>query len=246
MNKEGDKAKIFSSKSRKIIKYNEDKPYWENTHPTENGVKQAQESDTEDDECVKSKPKGYSLLKKIYGGGSHSQLISPKLQSDLGKRYKKVSDNYSDVVRHLEEHQQEGIGDIKDVKQSKYLRREMKRINALHLTPANQVAGDDALYKYSNPKQVQKKAFQLYGNDAIVYKSDKKEKKYQIQDENTGKFVYFGQMLDTKNKKQGYEDFTKHHDEVRRNSYLKRASNIKGDWKTNVYSPNFLAISLLW
>jgi hypothetical protein len=237
MNKEVE-IKVFSSKSRKIIKQNENKPYWENTHPTENGVKQSQESDTED-EGVKSKPKGYSLLKKIYGGcGNCSQLISPKLQSDLGKRYKKVSDNYSDVVKHLEEHQSEGVGDIKDVKQSKYLRREIKRINALHLTPANQVAGDDTLYKYSNPKEVQKKAFQLYGNDAVVYKSDKKEKKYMILDENTGKFVYFGQV--------GYEDFTHHHSEDRRNSYLRRASNIKGDWKTNVYSPNFLAISLLW
>ena len=215
------------------------KPYWDNTHPTENAVNQQEEKEEEDEKGVN----GYSLLKKVYGGSSnakHSQLIPPKVQKELNKRYTKVADNYSDVVRHLEEHQSEGVGDIQDKKQSKYLRREIKRINALHLTPANQVAGNDPLYQYSNPKEVQRKAFQLYGNTAIVYKSDKKEKKYMIQDENTGKFVYFGQMNPP------MFDFTKHKDLQRRQNYIKRATNIKGDWKKNIYSPNFLALTLLW
>jgi hypothetical protein len=43
-----------------------------------------------------------------------------------------------------------------------------------------------------------------------------------------------------------YEDFTKHKDENRRRNYLKRASNIKGNWKDNPYSKNNLAIHLLW
>ena len=239
MNQLANEDKIFSSKSRKLKKQIANKPYWENTHPTESGVKQQEESDEESEgEKDGKKPNGYSLLRKVYGAGKHSQLISPSVQKELSKRYTKVADNYSDVVRHLEEHQSEGVGDPQDKKQSKYLRREIKRVNALHLTPANQVAGDDPLYQYSNPRAVQKKAFQLYGKDAIVYKSDKKEKKYMIQDENTGKFVYFGQM--------GYEDFTKHQDKQRRQNYLNRASNIKGDWKKNIYSPNFLAITLLW
>jgi len=44
----------------------------------------------------------------------------------------------------------------------------------------------------------------------------------------------------------GYEDYTKHKDETRRLNYLLRASNIKGNWINNPYSPNFLSINLLW
>ena len=238
MNQLANEDKIFSSKSRKLKKEIAYKPYWDNTHPTANSVKQQEESDDESEGEKGKKPNGYALLNRVYGGGKHSQLISPKVQKELNKRYTKVADNYNDVVRNLEEHQREGVGDPKDKKQSVYLRREIKRVNALHLTPANQVASGDPLYQYSNPRAVQKKAFQLYGKDAVVYKSDKKEKKYMIQDENTGKFVYFGQM--------GYEDFTKHQDANRRQNYINRATNIKGDWKKNIYSPNFLAIVLLW
>lgn len=218
--------KIFSSKSRKLKKQIAYKPYWDNTHPTESGVKQQEDSEEESEGEDGKKTGGYALLKKIYGSGKSSNILT------------KVADNYSDIVRHLEEHQSEGVGDPKDVKQSKYLRKEIKRVNELHLTPANKVAKTDPLYQYSNPKAVQKKATKLYGKNAIVYKSDRKEKKYMIQDENTGKFVYFGQM--------GFDDFTKHQDEQRRQNYLNRATNIKGDWKSNIYSPNFLAITLLW
>ena len=34
--------------------------------------------------------------------------------------------------------------------------------------------------------------------------------------------------------------------EMKRNAYLSRATKIKGDWKDNKYSPNNLAINLLW
>lgn len=44
----------------------------------------------------------------------------------------------------------------------------------------------------------------------------------------------------------GYEDFTKHKNEERRQNYLNRANAIKGDWKKNPYSPNNLAINILW
>ena len=44
----------------------------------------------------------------------------------------------------------------------------------------------------------------------------------------------------------GYEDFTKHKDEERRKDYRRRAENIKGNWKNNKYSPNNLAINILW
>ena len=62
--------------------------------------------------------------------------------------------------------------------------------------------------------------------------------KYQIQDKKTGKMVHFG---DAK-----MEDFTKHRSEQRRNSYLSRSLGIKGKWRENPYSPNTLAILLLW
>ena len=41
-------------------------------------------------------------------------------------------------------------------------------------------------------------------------------------------------------------DFTKHHDEQRRQNYLKRSAGIRGNWKENKYSPNNLSRSLLW
>ena len=59
-----------------------------------------------------------------------------------------------------------------------------------------------------------------------------------IQDKNTGKMVHFGQL--------GYEDFTKHKDKERRQRYLKRATNMRGNWKDNPYSPNNLSINILW
>jgi hypothetical protein len=37
-----------------------------------------------------------------------------------------------------------------------------------------------------------------------------------------------------------YSDFTRHNDPFRRKLYLARASNIKGTWRDNPYSPNHL------
>jgi hypothetical protein len=63
-------------------------------------------------------------------------------------------------------------------------------------------------------------------------------KKFMIMNDDK-KWIHFGQL--------GYEDFTKHLDEQRRELYLKRATKIKkGQWKTNIYSPNMLSIVLLW
>jgi len=221
MNQLAKEDNIFSAKSKKLKKDIANKPYWDNTHPIQSAIQQQEEEDEEDEE---KRPKGYDLLKKVYGGGKHTELLNPSLKKKLAK--------------HLEEHQSEGVGDPQDVSQSKYLRKEIKRINDLHLTPANQISRHDPIYQFSNPRAVQKKAFQLYGKNAVVYKSEKKNKKYQILNENTGGFTHFGQIP--------YEDFTKHLDPQRRDNYLKRSLNIKGDWKKDIYSPNFLAITLLW
>lgn len=91
---------------------------------------------------------------------------------------------------------------------------------------------------YSNPKIVQSKAKKYLGKDTLIQLSNKKDKKYMVYDPNTEKMIHFGQN--------GYEDFTKHKDENRRQRYLNRATKIKGNWKDNKYSPNNLSIHLLW
>ena len=55
---------------------------------------------------------------------------------------------------------------------------------------------------------------------------------------NTNKSISFGHI--------DYEDYTKHRDEKRRMNYLLWASNMRGNWKDDPYSPNNLATSLLW
>ena len=94
------------------------------------------------------------------------------------------------------------------------------------------------LNKYSDPTIVFKKAKEYLGNDTIIKISDKPAKKYMILNPNTNKYIYFGQF--------GFEDFTKHKDLQRRDNYLKRTANIKGDWKDNKYSPNNLSRNILW
>ena len=96
----------------------------------------------------------------------------------------------------------------------------------------------DELKMYSNFETAQKRAEEYLGDDAMLFTSPKSEKKYRIYDPIKCKWVDFGQM--------GYEDFTKHKDEERRQNYLRRALNIKGKWENNAYSPNNLAINFLW
>ena len=94
------------------------------------------------------------------------------------------------------------------------------------------------LSDYSNIKEAQQKAHNYLGKSAKLSPSTRSGKKYMIQDKNTGKMVHFGQL--------GYEDLTKHKDEERRQRYLKRATNMRGNWKENPYSPNNLSIHILW
>jgi hypothetical protein len=91
------------------------------------------------------------------------------------------------------------------------------------------------LEKVSDYRAVLKKSRRLYRRD--VFPSSKKEKKYMIENDR-GHWVHFGSM--------GYQDYTRHKDKTRRKSYLARASHIHGKWKQNKFSPNNLAISLLW
>lgn len=95
----------------------------------------------------------------------------------------------------------------------------------------------DPIWDYSNPLKAQQQAFKIYGPNAILYRSQKKDKKYSIVKPD-GKIVSFGQM--------GYEDFTKHGSLSRRNSYLTRTANMRGNWKDDPYSPNNLSRRILW
>jgi len=92
--------------------------------------------------------------------------------------------------------------------------------------------------QYSNPKIVYEKAKKYLGKDVVIKLSDKPSKKYMILNPHTNKFVYFGQI--------GYEDFTKHQDQNRRQNYLRRTENMRGNWRNNKYSPNNLSRNILW
>ena len=94
-----------------------------------------------------------------------------------------------------------------------------------------------SILKYSDPLEAARKAKLYLGASAQLFFSTKKDKKYMIQNPN-GHWVHFGQM--------GYEDFTKHLDERRRQDYLTRSARIKGAWKNDPYSPNNLSRHILW
>ena len=145
------------------------------------------------------------------------------------------------ILKHLEEHLQEAISgeselDPKDLEHYKLIKKELKVLKGG--CDACMKEFSEELLKYSNPKIAQKKAFQYLGKDAILYPSKNKSKKYSIYNPIEDKWVNFGQM--------GYEDFTKHKDKERRERYLKRATNMRGSWEGNKYSPNNLSIHILW
>lgn len=93
------------------------------------------------------------------------------------------------------------------------------------------------LEQYSDIHQAQKMTNEYFGKPTKLYVSDKPSKKYYVLDPD-GKKHYFGAM--------GFSDFTKHKDPVRRRAYLARARKIKGNWLHDKYSPNNLAINILW
>jgi hypothetical protein len=89
--------------------------------------------------------------------------------------------------------------------------------------------------KVSDIKKVNRISKLIYKKS--VEPSTRKNKKYMILNDDN-KYIHFGDNR--------YEDFTKHNDLERRKRYLDRASKIKGNWKKDKYSPNNLAINLLW
>ena len=110
-----------------------------------------------------------------------------------------------------------------------------KGINDLIEIP--DVDKSNEIWEWSNPIQVRKMADKYLGKDIPVYISNKKGKKYMVQDPD-GKWVHFGQLK--------YEDFTHHKNLDRRKNYLTRTANMKGNWKDNKYSANNLSRNILW
>lgn len=92
------------------------------------------------------------------------------------------------------------------------------------------------IYEVSNPAKVRANFRKYKGNDdAKLELSEKKDKKYKVLVD--GKTIHFGSTM---------PDFTKTQNFDKRKNYLARAKGIKGDWKSNKYSANNLAIHLLW
>lgn len=87
-------------------------------------------------------------------------------------------------------------------------------------------------------------------NPDSIYFSDKPEKKLMILNNEDERKIYFGQT--------GYGDFIiwnflenmgvvpDSFSSKKRKLYLARATKIKGNWKKDIYSPNNLAIRILW
>lgn len=162
------------------------------------------------------------------------------------KEIRKEIENYKKIVAHLTEHINEGNFDNLDVSQSNLLKKEIKRLQPklggkvidLTFTKALDVPLNDVLYEWTNPKEAQKKAFKYLGKNAIIYKSSNPKKKFMILDPNKNKMVHFGQI--------NFQDFLKHKNLDRRNRFLKRTANMRGEWRDNKYSANNLSREILW
>lgn len=94
------------------------------------------------------------------------------------------------------------------------------------------------LRKYSTPRQAQRMAYKYLGKTAKLYPARNPQKKYSVFDPIHKKWISFGLI--------GYEDYTKHHDQQRRQNYLTRTKNMRGNWKNNKYSANNLSRNILW
>jgi hypothetical protein len=92
--------------------------------------------------------------------------------------------------------------------------------------------------KFSDPKKALENAIKYLKKDVVFSLSTKPKKKYMVMNPDTMKWTHFGEI--------GYEDFLKHQDPIRKNNYLKRTANMKGNWKNDKFSANNLAREILW
>ena len=101
------------------------------------------------------------------------------------------------------------------------------------------IARFNQLITVSNPEIVKQNMKKYFKKEIPeLFLSNRKNKKYMVLNPNTNKFVHFGALA--------YEDYTVHNDKQRQKNYISRATNIKGNWKTDRFSPNNLSLFLLW
>ncbi len=80
----------------------------------------------------------------------------------------------------------------------------------------------EELLKVSNPKKVVENAIKYFNDpNIILYISTHKNKKYMLYDMGKTHKVHFGDIR--------YSDFTKHNNLERREAYLRRATNLRGE-----------------
>lgn len=91
----------------------------------------------------------------------------------------------------------------------------------------------------SNPDVVIRNANKYLGEKNYeLFISNSKGYKYTIVRNDTGRKIDFGGA--------GFYDFTKTSDEKKKNAYLARSGKIKGDWRNDKWSRNWLSRNLLW
>ena len=101
------------------------------------------------------------------------------------------------------------------------------------------IARFNQLLNVSDPQRVKKNLKKYFPTDTPeLFISNRKNKKYMILNPENNKFIHFGSLI--------YEDLTKHQNKERQKKYIIRASNIKGDWRSDKFSPNNLSLYLLW
>ena len=89
------------------------------------------------------------------------------------------------------------------------------------------------LHEVSDPQEVNRKAMQLHLNE--IHPSSRKDKKYMVFSPMKEGMVHFGSM--------DYNDYTKHHDEKRRERFRMRNHR----WRDAPrYSSSWLSYNLLW
>lgn len=97
-----------------------------------------------------------------------------------------------------------------------------------------------AVQKISDIEKAQRRATEIYRKFGTLYLSTNKTKKFMIYDPIKKKMVHFGSY------KPPMEDYLKHGDEKRRESFIRRMMGTKGDWKKNPFSPVNLSLFILW
>ena len=91
----------------------------------------------------------------------------------------------------------------------------------------------------SDPIIVQRNADKYLGrNNYELFISNSKGYKYTIVRNDNGRKINFANS--------NYYDYSKTNDEKKRNAYLARSEKIRGDWKSNKWSRNWLSRNLLW